>query len=139
MRRSHPRRSCFDYALGGGWPLDGVVENSHMDVDWVRVWSLQTAPNVPSGLTATAASRSQINLSWTDNSGNETGFKVERATDSNFTQNLTLLTTTAANVTGYSSTGLSAGSYRRRDVLQLRRPSPAAEVAPRRVHRRQAD
>jgi hypothetical protein len=29
-----------DYALGGGWPLDGMVNNSHMDVDWVRVYSL---------------------------------------------------------------------------------------------------
>ena len=42
--------------------------------------SAVTIPNAPSSLTATAASSSQINLAWTDNSTNETGFKVERAT-----------------------------------------------------------
>jgi hypothetical protein len=36
-------------------------------------------PAAPTNLTATAASSSQINLSWTDNSNNETGFKVERS------------------------------------------------------------
>src|SRR5688500_5656154 len=32
-------------------------------------------PTAPSGLIATAASTSQINLSWTDNASNETGIK----------------------------------------------------------------
>src|SRR4029453_18764860 len=36
-------------------------------------------PAAPTNLTATALSSSQINLSWTDHSNNETGFKVERA------------------------------------------------------------
>jgi hypothetical protein len=35
-------------------------------------------PNAPSNLTASAISRSQINLLWTDNANNETGFKIER-------------------------------------------------------------
>jgi len=69
---------------------------------------LGPAPADPSGLTATPVSSSQINLTWTDNSSNETGFKVERATDSGFTQNLILVTTTAANATSYNDTGLSA-------------------------------
>ena len=43
-----------------------------------------TAPAAPSGLTASAASSSQINLSWTDNSNNETGFKIDQATSSDF-------------------------------------------------------
>jgi hypothetical protein len=99
-----------DYALGGGWPLDGMVDGSHLDVDWVRVYALPTAPTAPSNLAATATSSSQINLTWTDNSNNETGFKIERATNSAFTQNLTLVATTAANATSYSNTGLSAGT-----------------------------
>ena len=37
-------------------------------------------PAAPSGLSATAVSSSQINLSWTDNSSDETGFKLERKT-----------------------------------------------------------
>ncbi|MGI8569617.1 MAG: glycoside hydrolase family 16 protein [Methylocella sp.] len=28
-----------DYALGGGWPLTGVINGSHLDVAWVRVWT----------------------------------------------------------------------------------------------------
>src|SRR5262249_10058857 len=95
-----------------GWPLTGMVDGSHLDVDWVRAYSLPSgsAPTAPSGLSATAASTSQINLSWTDNSSNETGFKIERATDSGFTQNLTLVTTTAAGVTSYSNTGLTSNT-----------------------------
>ncbi len=38
-----------------------------------------TVPANPSGLVATAISSTQINLSWTDNSSNETGFQVERS------------------------------------------------------------
>ncbi|HSM15839.1 MAG TPA: S8 family serine peptidase [Gemmatimonadales bacterium] len=34
----------------------------------------------PSGLTATAASETLINLSWTDNNGDEAGFEVHRST-----------------------------------------------------------
>jgi predicted phage tail protein len=65
-------------------------------------------------LTATAASSSQINLAWTDNANNETGFKIERcqgAGCSNFAQ----INTVGANVTTYSDTGLTAStsySYR---------------------------
>ena len=41
-------------------------------------------PTVPSGLTAMAVSSSQINLSWTDNSNNETGFNIDQSTSSDF-------------------------------------------------------
>lgn len=37
-------------------------------------------PNAPSNLTATAVSSNQIHLGWSDNSSNETGFKIERKT-----------------------------------------------------------
>jgi hypothetical protein len=46
-------------------------------------------------------------LNWADNSSNESGFKIERSTDGT---NYSLLTTTAANVTSYSNTGLSAAT-----------------------------
>lgn len=68
------------------------------------------APTAPSGLTATAASSTRINLSWTDNSSNETSFTLHRATDSGFTQNLRAFTI-GANVTSYAdTTALAAGT-----------------------------
>ena len=61
-------------------------------------------PAAPSGLTAKAASNSQINLAWADNSNNETGFKIERSTNgSSFTQ----IAIVGANVKTYSNTGLA--------------------------------
>jgi hypothetical protein len=73
-----------------------------------------TVPTAPSNLVATAASRSQINLTWTDNSTNETGFKIERCRGSSCT-NFSQITTVGANVTSYSNTGLSSNTaYRYR-------------------------
>jgi fibronectin type 3 domain-containing protein len=64
-------------------------------------------PAAPTSLNATAVSSSQINLSWTDNATNETGYYVERSTDgTNFTQIASL----GVNATSYSSTGLSAST-----------------------------
>ena len=60
----------------------------------------------PSNLSATAVSSSQINLSWSDNSSNETAFAIDRATDAGFTQNL-VTTTAGQNATVTSITGLS--------------------------------
>jgi predicted phage tail protein len=71
-------------------------------------------PAAPTNLVATAVSRSQVNLTWTDNSSNETGFKIERckgATCTNFTQ----IVTVGVNVTSYANTGLNANTtYRYR-------------------------
>lgn len=65
-------------------------------------------PIVPSNLTATAASTAQINLAWKDNSSDETGFKLERKTGASGTY--AQITTTNANITTYSDTGLSPGT-----------------------------
>ena len=66
------------------------------------------SPNAPSGLAAGSATSSSLTLTWTDNSSNETGFKIERSTSpsSGFTQ----IATVGANVTSYTSTGLSAST-----------------------------
>lgn len=66
-----------------------------------------TIPNAPTGLVVTAISKSQINLTWKDNSSNETGFKIERSTNgSTFTQ----IATVGTNATSYSNTGLTANT-----------------------------
>jgi hypothetical protein len=72
------------------------------------------APAAPSNLTATAVSSSEIDLAWTDNANNETGFKIERCQNagcSNFAQ----IATVGADVTTFNDTGLTASttySYR---------------------------
>jgi hypothetical protein len=68
-------------------------------------------PVAPSGLTLTASSSTQINLAWTDNSADETGFSIERAPDNGGTSGTyAVVTTVAANVTSYQNTGLTAGT-----------------------------
>jgi hypothetical protein len=56
----------------------------------------------PTSADATAVSRSQINLTWTDNSATETGYKVERKKTSNGTY--TQIAQVGANVHSYSDT-----------------------------------
>ncbi|GLU51483.1 fibronectin type III domain-containing protein [Dyadobacter frigoris] len=62
------------------------------------------APAVPQNLSATPISNIRINLNWIDNSGNETGFEIERSADGNSFSKIADL---GANVTSYENTGLS--------------------------------
>jgi hypothetical protein len=64
-------------------------------------------PNAPSVLTATVVSASRIDLSWTDNATDESGFVVERSTDGT---TYTPIGTTAANVTTFIASGLNGGT-----------------------------
>jgi M6 family metalloprotease-like protein len=61
----------------------------------------------PSGLNATATSSTNIDLVWSDNSPDETGFRIETSPDGS---SWSLLANTAANATAYSHSGLSANS-----------------------------
>jgi predicted phage tail protein len=73
-----------------------------------------TPPAAPTNLTAAAVSITQINLTWTDNASNETGFKIERCKGSTCT-NFSQIATVGANVTSYQNTGLSGNTtYRYR-------------------------
>jgi transcriptional regulator CtsR len=64
-------------------------------------------PNAPSGLIATPISSSQINLTWQDNSSDETGFKIERRTGSG---SYSQVATVGAGITSYSNSRLSAST-----------------------------
>lgn len=57
----------------------------------------------PSGLTSTAQTTSSIQLKWTDNSSDETGFSIERSSDG---VNFTAIATVGADVTTYVNTDL---------------------------------
>ena len=68
---------------------------------------IPSPPAAPSGLTATAVSSSQINLTWTDNSTNENNFLVEESLNNvTFTQ----VDSVAVGVTNDSITGLAAST-----------------------------
>jgi uncharacterized delta-60 repeat protein len=58
----------------------------------------------PTNLGATALSSSEIALAWTDNSNNETGFRIQRSSNG---VTFGLLADVGANVTTYTDTGLT--------------------------------
>ena len=65
-------------------------------------------PASPTGLTVTGTTSSSVSLGWSDNSGNESNFLVERSPDgvSGWYQ----AASTLANTRTYTNTGLSSGS-----------------------------
>ncbi len=68
-----------------------------------------TIPAIPAsvtGLTATAVSSTQINLSWNDTTSDETGFVVQQQS---FNGTWVPLAALSASTTSYDDTGLSAG------------------------------
>jgi len=66
-----------------------------------------SAPTAPSNLSAVNVSGSQNDLSWNDNSSNETGFKIERSLNAQFGP-FTQIATTTAGVVAFNDTGLTA-------------------------------
>src|SRR5262249_29961230 len=67
-----------------------------------------TLPAAPSSLSATAPSSTQINVTWVDNSSNETGFIIQRAPAS--TGPWSQIGTVGAGLISYSDPALSAGT-----------------------------
>jgi len=62
----------------------------------------------PGSLSASSISSSQISLSWADNSTNETGFNIERSTNS-ATSGFEQIATVGIDTISYENTGLSTG------------------------------
>jgi hypothetical protein len=84
-----------------------------------------SVPAAPSSLTATAVSSSQINLSWTDNSSNETSFRIERCTGATCTA-FSQIASVGPNVTTYqNTTGLVAGTTYRYRVIAANGTGPS--------------
>lgn len=106
------------YAIGG---TDGSVRNS--------VYQLPMVPVAPSKLVATAVSASQINLSWKDNSKNETAFVIERALTSGGAY--TVIASVGADIISFSNTGLNAATtyYYRVKASSVVGSSPYSGIA----------
>jgi hypothetical protein len=86
---------------------NSVGNSGYSNIATATTNAAATVPATPSGLVATAASSSQINLAWVDNSTNETSYRVERSTDGT---SFTTVATLGANVTTYANTGLVAST-----------------------------
>ena len=83
-----------------------------------------SANTPPSDAGAAPVSASQINVSWTDNTPNETGFEVHRSTTGPDGTYEALSPPTAANVTTYSDMGLTASTQYCYKVRSLRTTVP---------------
>jgi hypothetical protein len=108
---------CIEYFQAGGganmsvsWACSALfgdntqraIDNKYFVGTPVAVGSV---PALPTNITATAAAYNNINLTWKDNSNNETGFEVYRSTSLAGTYNI--VGTAAANTTAFSDTTLS--------------------------------
>ncbi|HEX8525314.1 MAG TPA: fibronectin type III domain-containing protein [Tepidisphaeraceae bacterium] len=86
---------------------NSIGDSAYTDVVTVTTPLAPQAPVAPTALSATATSPSQIVLSWTDNSNNETGFRIERATGAG---SFAAIATLGAGVTSYADNGLAAST-----------------------------
>lgn len=71
------------------------------------VTSASALPSAPSMLKATAASSTSVDLTWTDNSNNESGFEIERKAGSGFWFQIA---TVGADITSYHDSGLASNT-----------------------------
>ncbi len=89
-------------------PNAGAFIPNDVDFTLPDTLHLLTKPSVPSGLSASTISGTEIDLSWTDKSANETGFFVHRKTDG--VAGFTTIANLGANVTIFHDTGLTEGT-----------------------------
>ncbi|MBI4243260.1 MAG: fibronectin type III domain-containing protein [Planctomycetes bacterium] len=78
--------------------------SNEVSVKTSNVIKIPIAPKIPSNLTAISLSTSSIQLTWKDNSSDETGFFVEMRKDG--TTVFETVTTTGFNITAYTVTQL---------------------------------
>jgi len=71
----------------------------------VSVPECKTMPDAPTNLIGSAVSESEVHLSWSDNSDNEDGFKIERKEEGG---TYSVIATVNTNVSEYRDAGLSA-------------------------------
>ncbi|OHB55678.1 MAG: hypothetical protein A2Y07_09035 [Planctomycetes bacterium GWF2_50_10] len=69
--------------------------------------NVPTVPDAPTSLNAVVINPHQVNLTWTDNSDNETGFRLERAIGAGV---FAVIQTLAANATAFNDTAAPDGS-----------------------------
>lgn len=111
--------------------VNGPLSSAYSNTASVTISTPPAGPADPSNVTAAGVqqnnNRSRINVNWTDNSNNETGFEIQLATDANFTAGL-INAAVGANVATYQTSNLNRGvSYYVR-VRAVNGPSASAWV-----------
>ena len=82
----------------------------HEEMDMMHAQVIAVAPEAPSNLNASVALLGHpVNLTWADNSISETGFTLQRATNSGFTTGLANFTV-GPNVVKYNDTSAVSGT-----------------------------
>jgi hypothetical protein len=107
--------SAWAATTSSGYPVwfDFGTDNSIYIVGgttakYTQSGTIPTPPATPSGLVATSAGTSSINLNWIDNSTNETGFVLMQSSSAGGIFNK--LITIPANSTSYTDTGLGSSA-----------------------------
>jgi subtilisin family serine protease len=104
---------------------NGTGPSTPSNVAQATTLTAPSVPAAPSNLTAATVSSSQINLSWTDNSSNETSFRIERCTGATCTA-FSEIAAVGPNVTTYqNTTGLVAGTTYRYRVIAANGTGPS--------------
>jgi len=114
-----PKNGDFAYVVNQGGNSISKIDINSQTVTEVGTGRVSSAfalgafiggapPTAPSGLSAVESGYDKINLSWTDNSSDELGFKIERrlGTEDRYAQ----IASVAANVTTYLDTGLTGNT-----------------------------
>ncbi|MHC1769494.1 MAG: chitobiase/beta-hexosaminidase C-terminal domain-containing protein [Verrucomicrobiia bacterium] len=91
-------------------PSQGIFFGPETSTSWggAGAGTSPALPSAPSGLTASAASSSEVNLSWTDTARNEAGFRIERKGGNS--ASYTAIASLGANAVAFRDTKLHAGT-----------------------------
>lgn len=85
-------------------------------------------PSAPSSFVANPTGTDRINLTWRDNSSNESGFRIYRSAQENGTY--TVVHTTAANIRDYTNTGLTLNTNYYYKIAAYNSSGESAQIGP---------
>ncbi len=113
------------YSNGGGNGTAGAAYSIQL---FVTNQGSAAPPTAPSGLTAEGVNPNQIDLTWSDNSNNETGFVVEKA--SSFANIYAPIASLPANTVSYSDNTLTFGELAYYRVKAINAAGESAYAGP---------
>ena len=111
--------------VGNSYGYQVAAVNATVQSGGRNIATVNTLPSAPTSLSALALAGLQIQLTWTDNANNETGFVIERAVNGGaFVVLITVAPLGGTGSVSYTDMGLTAGDtydYQVSAVTQLAR------------------